>query len=209
VPAVPTSTNPAGTTVAPDTRSRILDIALELFSEHGFDGTTLQQIADRLGFTKAALYYHFRSKEDLLQALIAPATADLDQLFDAHENEPDTPRERRRFLEDYLDYLLGHRRLIAYMSSDLAILAHPVLAIGSVERRARLERRLAGDGVEFSDQVRVAMAFRGIGGAIAQYPDAGTAELRAALLDAVRALMRAPRRRDPLAVPSTKAPSVG
>jgi AcrR family transcriptional regulator len=204
VPAVPSATNPAGTTVAPDTRSRILDIALELFSEHGFDGTTLQQIADQLGFTKAALYYHFRSKEDLLQALIAPAMAELDQLFDAHENEPDTPSERRRFLEDYLDYLLGHRRLIAYMSSDLAILAHPVLAIGSAERRARLERRLAGDGVEFTDQVRVAMAFRGIGGAIAQYPDADTAELRAALLDAVRALMRAPRRREALAVRSAK-----
>jgi hypothetical protein len=92
------------------------------------------------------------------------------------------------------------------MSSDLAILAHPVLAIGSVERRARLERRLAGDGVEFTDQVRVAMAFRGIGGAIAQYPDADTAELRAALLDAVRALMRAPRRRDRLPMPSAKGP---
>ena len=210
MPTVSTVTDPAVTpTVSQDTRSRILDIALELFSEHGFDGTTLQQIADQLGFTKAALYYHFRSKEDLLQALIAPAMAELDQLFDAHENEPDTPRERRRFLEDYLDYLLGHRRLIAYMSSDLAILAHPVFSSGNAERRARLERRLAGDGIEFTDQVRVAMAFRGIGGAIAQYPDADTAELRAALLDAVRALMRAPRRRDPLAVPSTKAPSNG
>jgi AcrR family transcriptional regulator len=205
---VPTATSPAATqTVASDTRSRILDIALKLFSEHGFDGTTLQQIADGLGFTKAALYYHFRSKEDLLQALVAPAMTELDEVFDAHENEPDTPGERRRFLEDYLDYLLGHRRLIAYMSSDLAILAHPVLAIGSAERRARLERRLAGDGIEFSDQVRVAMAFRGIGGAIAQYPEADTAELRVALLDAVRALMRAPRRRDPSVASSGKGPS--
>jgi AcrR family transcriptional regulator len=194
----------ATTTVAPDTRARILDVALELFSEHGFEGATLQQIADRLGFTKAALYYHFRSKDDLLQALVAPAMAELDELFDAHEQEPDTPVERRRFLEDYLDYMLGHRRLIAYMSSDLAILAHPVLSTGNAERRARQERRLAGDGIEFGDQVRVAMAFRGIGGAIAQYPDADTAELRAALLDAVRALMRAPRRRDPPAVPSAK-----
>jgi AcrR family transcriptional regulator len=207
VPAVSVVTNPAGTTdAAPDTRSRILDIALELFSEQGFDGTTLQQIADRLGFTKAALYYHFRSKDDLLEALIGPVMADLDQLFDTHENEPDTPGERRRFLEDYLDYLLGHRRLIAYMSSDLAILAHPAFSTGNAVRRARLERRLAGDGIDFTDQVRVAMAFRGIGGAIAQYPDADTAELRAALLDAVRALLRAPRRRDPLAVPSVKGP---
>jgi AcrR family transcriptional regulator len=208
VPAVPTATGPeVAPALAPDTRSRILDIALELFSEHGFDGTTLQQIADRLGFSKAALYYHFRSKDDLLQALLAPAMTELEELLDAHESEPDTPGERRRFLEDYLDYLLGHRPLIAYMSSDLAILAHPVFATGSAERRARLERRLAGDGLGFTDQVRVAMAFRGIGGAIAQYPDADTPQFRAALLDAVRALMRAPRRRGGLPAPSANASS--
>ena len=51
---------------AADTRSRILDAALDVFSEHGFEGSTLQQVADRLGFTKAALYYHFRSKDDIL-----------------------------------------------------------------------------------------------------------------------------------------------
>jgi AcrR family transcriptional regulator len=179
----------------PDTRTRILDSALELFSEQGFDGTTLQQIADRLGFTKAAIYYHFRSKDDLLEALVSPALTGLDDLLKSHEGQPDTPGERRRFVEDYLDYLLGHRRLIAYMSSDLAILAHPALAIGSADRRARLARRLAGDGHDFNVEVRVAMAFRGIAGAIAQYPDADTVQLRNALLDAVRALLRPGRRR--------------
>lgn len=199
----------AGTTAAPlDTRARILDTALELFSEHGFDGTTLQQIADQLGFTKAALYYHFRSKDDLLTALVAPAISGLDELLDAHERQPNTPGARRRFIEDYVDYLLGQRRLIAYMSSDLAILAHPALAIGSVGRRALLEQRLAGDGPDFNDQVRVTMAFRGVAGAIAQYPDADTTELRNALLDAVRALLRRGRRRAtvtsaPARVPNT------
>jgi AcrR family transcriptional regulator len=186
---------PATPAPPPDTKTRILDIALDLFSEHGFEGTTLQQIADRLGFTKAALYYHFRSKDDLLEALVGPAITGLDELLDAHEHRPDTPGERRRFIEGYVDYLLGHRRLIAYMSSDLAILAHPVLAIGSHDRRARLERRLAGDGLDFNEQVRVTIAFRGIAGVIAQYPDADTAELRNALLDAVRALLRPGRRR--------------
>src|SRR5580692_3302676 len=88
----------AAVTAPADTRARILDVALQLFTEHGFEGTTLQQIADRLGFTKAALYYHFRSKDDLLQALIAPAVGELDALLDAHEGEPDTAAERRRFV---------------------------------------------------------------------------------------------------------------
>ena len=44
-------------------------MALDLFIEKGFDGTSLREIAEQLGFTKAALYYHFASKDDILMAL--------------------------------------------------------------------------------------------------------------------------------------------
>ena len=49
-----------------DTRARIQQVAVELFTEHGYEGTSLREIAERLDVTKAALYYHFRSKEDIL-----------------------------------------------------------------------------------------------------------------------------------------------
>jgi AcrR family transcriptional regulator len=52
-----------------ETRERILDVALELFNEQGYEGTSLREIAERLGVTKAALYYHFKSKEEILLAL--------------------------------------------------------------------------------------------------------------------------------------------
>jgi len=51
------------------TKERILDVALELFVEQGYDKTSLRQIADRLGVTKAALYYHFERKEDIFLEL--------------------------------------------------------------------------------------------------------------------------------------------
>src|SRR5580692_1087221 len=51
------------------TRERILDAALDLFIEKGYDKTSLREIAEQLGFTKAALYYHFESKGDILMAL--------------------------------------------------------------------------------------------------------------------------------------------
>jgi AcrR family transcriptional regulator len=51
------------------TKQRILDIALELFIEKGYDKTSLREIAERLGFSKAAVYYHFASKDDILAAL--------------------------------------------------------------------------------------------------------------------------------------------
>src|SRR5271163_4609911 len=53
------------------TRERILDIALDLFIEKGFDKTSLREIAEKLGFSKAALYYHFASKDDILEAFHA------------------------------------------------------------------------------------------------------------------------------------------
>jgi AcrR family transcriptional regulator len=55
--------------VEPSTRDRILDIALELFVEQGFDKTSLREIAEQLGFSKAAIYYHFASKDEILMAL--------------------------------------------------------------------------------------------------------------------------------------------
>jgi AcrR family transcriptional regulator len=64
------TTEPVPPLVAPnDTRQRILDVALDLFTEQGYDGTSLREIAEQLGVTKAALYYHFESKEDILMAL--------------------------------------------------------------------------------------------------------------------------------------------
>lgn len=54
-------------------RERILRVASELFSEHGYEATSLRAIAERLGVTKAALYYHFKSKEEILQAILQPA----------------------------------------------------------------------------------------------------------------------------------------
>jgi AcrR family transcriptional regulator len=54
---------------ADSTRQRILDVALELFNEQGYDKTSLREIAERLDVTKAALYYHFERKQDILLAL--------------------------------------------------------------------------------------------------------------------------------------------
>lgn len=53
-----------------DTRERILTTAALLFSEKGFSATSIRDISDALGVTKAALYYHFTSKEQILHAIV-------------------------------------------------------------------------------------------------------------------------------------------
>jgi hypothetical protein len=102
----------------------------------------------------------------------------MNELLDAHDGLPDTPAQRRRFIEEYLDYLLRHRRLIAYMTQDLALLARPEMAAASADHRKRVGAMLVGDGLDFTEQIRVAMALRGIGGVIAQFPDADTSSAR-------------------------------
>ena len=67
-----------------DTRRHILDASLRLFSEHGFARTTVRAIARKAGITDAAIYYHFASKQELLEALfeekgIVPALQQLEQ----------------------------------------------------------------------------------------------------------------------------------
>lgn len=76
-----------------DTRRQILDASLRLFSEHGFARTTVRDIARNAGITDAAIYYHFASKQDLLEALfeekgIVPALQELEQAA-----AEDTPRD--------------------------------------------------------------------------------------------------------------------
>ena len=48
-------------------RQRILDAALELLAEHGYEGMSLQQVADRVGLHKSSLFHHFKSKDELLE----------------------------------------------------------------------------------------------------------------------------------------------
>src|SRR5690606_28902377 len=70
-----------------DTRSRLLDTAINLFSQHGFEGTSLQMIADELGVTKAAVYYHFKTKAEIAEAVAADAIEQFEAIVDAAQAE--------------------------------------------------------------------------------------------------------------------------
>lgn len=55
---------------AEERRNEILDAADELFSQKGFDGTSTKDILEKVGIARGTLYYHFKSKEDIMDALI-------------------------------------------------------------------------------------------------------------------------------------------
>jgi AcrR family transcriptional regulator len=62
------------------TRLRILAVSVELFSDRGFAGTSVRDIAEAMGMTKASLYYHFRSKEEILDAVTEPIRTEMAEL---------------------------------------------------------------------------------------------------------------------------------
>lgn len=84
-----------------DTRERIQRVALELFVEQGYENTSLREIAERLAVTKAALYYHFRTKEDIVDSLISDLVDALDELLDWGRHQPSTVETRQELLRRF------------------------------------------------------------------------------------------------------------
>src|SRR6266567_3644325 len=81
-----------------DTRARIQQVAVELFTEHGYEGTSLREIAERLGVTKAALYYHFKSKEDIIQSLVEDYQEQMDALIGWARSQPKKTEARNEIM---------------------------------------------------------------------------------------------------------------
>jgi AcrR family transcriptional regulator len=96
---------------APSTRERILDIALDLFIEQGFDKTSLRQIAEQLGFSKAALYYHFASKGDILMALHLRFHDLGKESFAALEKKPSSPEAWVSVFDNFITMMMENRKM--------------------------------------------------------------------------------------------------
>lgn len=100
-----------------DTRTQILEVARELFVTRGFAATTTRELADRLGFTKAALYYHFHTKDELWAALARPMLERMRALVDDTVATVD-PEARGRWLATYIDTMFDYRDLIQVFHQD-------------------------------------------------------------------------------------------
>lgn len=101
------------------TRARILAEAVELFAANGFASTTTRELSEHMGFTKAALYYHFRTKDDLLVALVEPIVDRIAALTDAARAEGDAGRVD--LLAGYLDLVAAHRQVFRVLYQDPAV----------------------------------------------------------------------------------------
>jgi AcrR family transcriptional regulator len=128
-----------------DTRERIQATALELFAEHGYEKTSLREIAERLHVTKAALYYHFHSKEDIVVSLFDGLIAEIDATITWLRDQPRTAETRRELVQRYArlahDSPPGMRRLLQDVRSSMR-----ELSVGEqLQERMRTMVRLLTD----------------------------------------------------------------
>ncbi|MBO9524338.1 MAG: TetR/AcrR family transcriptional regulator [Nocardioidaceae bacterium] len=146
------------------TRDRILDAALALFAEKGYEATSMREIAEQLGITKPALYYHFDSKEDIVRALLADIETQVDALVAWTKAQPPGPDLRRQVLERWTDIMQAHgitafkfvvanRQVVHEISPDRS---------GMVACMHELYRLLAGPEASVEEQLRVRIALMSV-----------------------------------------------
>jgi AcrR family transcriptional regulator len=177
------------------TRERIQEIALELFAEQGYEKTSLREIAERLGVTKAALYYHFRSKEDIVRSFVEDYRAELEKVISWGASQPRTPESRAEILARYADIVSEQLAVIRFMEQNQAAMHSLMSESGARKKMFRdqfmsLCDLLAPPGAALADRVRAVAAVITIGMSpmILQREAASPEELHDAVLGVAREL---------------------
>ena len=150
-----------------DTRSRVQQVALELFAEQGYEKTSLREIAERLCVTKAALYYHFKSKEDIVHSFTDDYFAELDALVDWAREQPRNDEARLAILDRYVGIVLAGNEVFHFLEQNRASVQ--AMEAGK-ERFARFRGRLealvdvlVGSEATLRDRVRATTAVLAVG----------------------------------------------
>ena len=172
-----------------DTRSRLRQLALKLFAEQGYEKTSLREIAEQLGVTKAALYYYFKSKEDIVRSLVEDYVADMDALIGWGRAQPRTPQTRAEIVRRYLRIIANYTEVFRMLHQNQAA----VSGLANAKERGELFRErldalvelLTEPGAPLGAQIRAASCLMTISFCSMHYHDraASPAELEAAVLD--------------------------
>jgi AcrR family transcriptional regulator len=170
-----------------DTRQRIQEVARELFLQHGVQRTSLQDIADKLGITKPALYYHFTSREELVRSIVMPLIDEGERFVDDQEGRRDI--DARELLEGYFDFHYRHREHIVLVLTELTMLADLGLIDKVLAWRDRLGKLVFGPRPTLAQSTRAVVAFGGLQDCCLQFPDTPYEELRAASVEGALAAL--------------------
>jgi len=101
--------------MARDTRERILDAALQMFSQNGYAGTNVRELTAALGLVKSSMYKHFESKEAIWNALLDRMIAYYEARFGSPERLPPVPESTEALIQTTLkmvDFTVRDARIV-------------------------------------------------------------------------------------------------
>ncbi|MFF5759566.1 TetR/AcrR family transcriptional regulator [Streptomyces longwoodensis] len=137
-----------------NTRQRIQDVALELFAEQGYDKTSLREIAERLDVTKAALYYHFKTKEEILVSIFEDLTQPIEDLIEWGREQPHTLETKQEIVRRYGQALDDAAPLFRFMQENQATIRELRIGDSFKSRMQGLREIIIDPDAPLTDQVR-------------------------------------------------------
>jgi AcrR family transcriptional regulator len=174
------------------TRERILEVARELIGERGYSSASISQIAGKLGTSKAALYYHFKSKEEILDALLSEPMVAFQELAEKACTDP-AGKHPEEILGAIIDFVAGPSSCLAAFQNDPSVLKEYAQCHNLQESEERIISALAGPRPTAAKLVRarvaLAAAKQGTSAAVSHGDGKLTSAMRAEILAAaLRAL---------------------
>ena len=181
------------------TRERILDVALDLFTDQGFDATSMREIAERLDISKPAIYYHFASKEEILMALHMRLHEFGKAALARLTGQTVTLQIWGSLLNELLDQVMAQRKIFLMHERNQAALEKLHRKDHDDEHddiQQRYRQALADPSLSLRDRVRMACSLGAVFGGLLMAGDAfgnvSSAELGSQVRDAVRDLLADP-----------------
>lgn len=172
------------------TRQQIVETAKGLFAGRGYQATSLQAIADEMGLTKAAVYYHFRTKAQILQASLDPAVEEMTVLLDELAGMASRQERLDAYAVGWVDFLVRNRELGTMLLHDPEVRAASVYAENDGRRR-RILRVLFGSSPTPAERMAYVMCVWMLEG-LGELSDLPDDDLRATLLLTVRGILAMP-----------------
>ena len=189
----PSGDQASGDQAGASTRERILDVALDLFTDQGFDGTSMREIAERLHISKPAIYYHFASKDEILMALHMRLHEFGKAALARLAGQTVTLQIWGSLLNELLDQMLAQRKIFLMHERNQAALEKLHSKDHGDEHddiQQRLRQALADPSLSLRDRVRMACSLGAVFGGLFMAGDAfdnvSNAELGSLVRDAVR-----------------------
>ncbi len=139
--------------------SRIQSVALELFAEQGYEKTSLREIAERLDVTKAALYYHFKSKEEIVTSLFDDFQAQVDEIIDWAQAQEIDDEVRKEVLRRYATLLAGRgETMMNFVQGNQSTMRELRDSKHMLQRLRAMTSALAGDDASLVGELKALVA---------------------------------------------------